>query len=127
MPWANFLCYWLTTRALWEYMGRITGRVPICHLPGQGGLCGGGSNGNRLRDEETRRFSDDGSVLADAISKGDIDVLRRAWPVGRNLVEIPNSLLNWVRNPVDDMELGEKILEDLMAGGLEVVIPHRCS
>ena len=80
-----------------------------------------------LRVEKIRRCSDGGSVLVDAISKGDIDVLRRAWPVGRNLVEIPNSLLNWVRNPVDDMELGEKILEDLMAGGLEVVIPHRCS
>ena len=98
--------------------------MPICHLPGQGGLCGGGRNGNRLRDEEIRRFSDDGSVLADAISKGDIDVLRRTWPVGRNLVEIPNSLLNWVRNPVDDMELCEKILKDLLAGGLEAVISH---
>ena len=72
-------------------------------------------------------FSDDGSVLVDAINKSDIEVLRKAWPVGRSLVEIPNSILNWVRNPVDDMELGEKILEDLMAGGLEVVIPHRCS
>ena len=96
--------------------------MPICHLPGQGGLSGGGRNGNRLRDEEIRRFSDDWSVLADAISKGDIDVLRRARPVGRNLVEIPNSLLNWVRNPVDDMELCENILEDLLTGGLEVVI-----
>ena len=93
MPWASFMCYWLTTRARWGCTGRITGRVPICHLPGQGGLCGGGRNGNRLRDEETRKFSDDGSVLTDAISKGDIDVLRRAWPFRRNLVEIPNSLL----------------------------------
>ena len=80
-----------------------------------------------LRVEKIRRCSDGGSVLADAISKGDIDVLRRAWPFRRNLVEIPSSLLDWIRNPVDDMELGEKILGDLMARGLEVVIPHRCS
>ena len=33
-----------------------------------------------LRVEKIRRCSDGGSVLADAISKGDIDVLRRAWP-----------------------------------------------
>ena len=80
-----------------------------------------------LRVEKIRRCSDGGSVLADAISKGDIDVLRKAWPNRRNLVEIPGSLLDWIRNPVDDMELGEKILGDLMARGLEVVIPHRCS
>ena len=80
-----------------------------------------------LRVEKIRRCSDGGSVLADAISKGDIDELRRAWPFRRNLVEIPSSLLDWIRNPVDDMELGEKILGDLMARGLEVVIPHRCS
>ena len=115
MPWANFWCYWLTTRALRGCTGRITGRLPICHLPGQGGLCGGGRNGNRLRDEEIRRFSDDGSVLADATSKGDIDVLR-------GLGQLEGTW--WVRNPVDDMELCEKILEDLLAGGLEVVIPH---
>ena len=80
-----------------------------------------------LRVEKIRRCSDGGSVLADAISKGDIDVLRKAWPNRRNLVEIPGSLLDWIRNPVDDMELGEKILGDLMARGFEVVIPHRCS
>ena len=69
-------------------------------------------------------FSDDGSVLVDAINKSDIEVLRKAWPVGRSLVEIQNSILNGVRNPVVDMELCENILEDLLAGGLEVVISH---
>ena len=33
-------------------------------------------------------------------------------------------ILNGVRNPVDDMELCENILEDLLAGGLEAVISH---
>ena len=80
-----------------------------------------------LRVEKIRRCSDGGSVLADAISKGNIDALRKAWPIKRNLVEIPSSLLSWIRNPVDNMFLGEKILEDLKARGLEVVIPHRCS
>ena len=68
-----------------------------------------------LRAEKNSSCSDEGSVLADAISKGDIDVLRKAWPNKRNLVEIPGSLLGWIRNPVDDIELGEKILGDLMA------------
>ena len=36
-------------------------------------------------------FSDDGSVLADAINKSDIEMLRKAWPVGRNLVEVPTT------------------------------------
>ena len=51
-------------------------------------------------------------------------MLRKAWPVGRSLVEIQNSILNGVRNPVVDMELCENILEDLLAGGLEAVISH---
>ena len=80
-----------------------------------------------LRVEKIRRCSDGGSVLADAISKGDIDVIRKAWPNRRNLVEIPESVVNWIRDPVDDMELGDKILGDLRVEGIEVVIPHKCS
>ena len=68
-----------------------------------------------LRVEKIRRCSDEESFVADAVSKEDIDVLRKAWPNKRNLVEIPGSLLGWIRNPVDDIELGEKILGDLMA------------
>ena len=80
-----------------------------------------------LRVEKIRRCSDGGSVLADAISKGDINMIRNAWPNRRNLVEIPESVVNWIRDPVDDMELGDKILEELNAKGMEVVIPHRFS
>ena len=77
--------------------------------------------------EKIRRCSDEESFVADAVSKEDIDVLRKAWPNKRNLVEIPVSLLDWIRNPVDDIELGEEILVELKARGLEVVIPHKCS
>ena len=77
--------------------------------------------------EENNGCSDEGSVLADAISKGNIEVLSKAWPNKRNLMEIPVSLLDWIRNPVDDVELGEEILVELKARGLEVMIPHKCS
>ena len=80
-----------------------------------------------LRVEKIRRCSDGGSVLADAISKGDIDVIRKAWPKRRNLVEIPESIVDWIKNPVDDMELGDKILEELKSKGMEVVVPHKSS
>ena len=69
-------------------------------------------------------FSDNGNVLGDSINESDTVMLRKAWPVGRSLVEIQNSILNGVRNPVVDMELCENILEDLLAGGLEAVISH---
>ena len=71
--------------------------------------------------------SDEGSVLAEAINKGDIEVLRKTWPNKTNLVEIPVSLLDWTKNPVYDNELGEEILGDLMPRGLKVVFPHNCS
>ena len=127
IPWANFWYYWLTTRALKGCTVRITGRLPIYHQPSQESICIGKENGNWAQNGEKQRCSDEGSVLADTISKGDIDVLRKAWPNKRNLVEIPVSLLDWIRNPVDDIELGEEILMKLKARGLEVMIPHKCS
>ena len=36
-------------------------------------------------------FSDNGNVLGDAINESDIEMLRDAWPVGRNLVEVPTT------------------------------------
>ena len=54
-------------------------------------------------------------------------MLRKTWPNKTNLVEIPVSLLDWIRNPVYDNELGEEILGDLMPSGIEVVLPHNYS
>ena len=68
--------------------------------------------------------SDEGSVLAEAVNKGDIEVLRKTWPNKTNLVEIPVSLLDWIKNPVYDNELGEEILGDLMPSEIEVLLPQ---
>ena len=73
-----------------------------------------------LRVHKIRRCSDQGSILADAVSKGDMIMIRRAWP-RRSLVELPESIVKWVRDPVEDMDLGFRVLKDLEAKGLEVV------
>ena len=106
---------------------RITGRLPYTTSLVRAAYVLARQRMIRLRVEKNSSCSDEGSVLADAISKGDIDVIRKAWPNRRNLVEIPESVVNWIRDPVDDMELGDKILGDLSARGVEVVIPHKCS
>ena len=106
---------------------KVAGRLPIYHQPSQDSLCIGKENGNWAQNGGKQRFSDEGSVLAEAINKGDTEVLRKTWPNKTSLVEIPISLLDWIRNPVYDNELGEEILGDLTTRGLEVVIPHNCS
>ena len=36
-------------------------------------------------------FSDNRNVLGDAINENDIEILRKAWPVGRNLGKVPTT------------------------------------
>ena len=74
-----------------------------------------------LRVHKIRRCSDKGSILADAVSKGDLATLRQQWPE-RRLVELPDSIVAWVKDPVEDMELGHKVLRDLAGSGLAVVM-----
>ena len=51
--------------------------------------------------------------MADAISKGDLATLREQWP---------GSVVSWIRDPVEDMDLGYKVLRDLERSGLGVVL-----
>ena len=37
-------------------------------------------------------------------------------------MELPRSIINWVKDPVEDLDLGTKVLKDLEAGGLEVAV-----
>ena len=75
-----------------------------------------------LRVRKIRRCSDRGSCLADAVSKGEVSVLQKEWPSSRSLVELPRSIINWVKDPVEDLDLGTKVLKDLEARGMEVVV-----
>ena len=71
--------------------------------------------GSVVKILKTRRCSGPGEVVADSLSKGDWEV---AWPLMPNKNEdpgrIPASILKWVANPVKDMDLGSKILTDMM-------------
>ena len=40
----------------------------------------------------------------------------------KSLVELPRSIINWVKDPVEDLDLGTKVLKDLEARGMEVVV-----
>ena len=75
-----------------------------------------------LETGKSDRCSDRGSCLADAVSKGEVSVLQKEWPSSRSLVELPRSIINWVKDPVEDLDLGTKVLKDLEARGLEVVV-----
>ena len=71
--------------------------------------------GSAVKVLKTKRCSGQGEVVADSLSKGDWE---KAWPLMPNKNEdpgrIPKSILKWVANPVKDMDLGYKILTDMM-------------
>ena len=63
---------------------------------------------------KTRRCSGDGEKAADALSKGSWS---QAWQlIPDKLPEpafIPRSLIKWISNPVPDLQLGQKVLEEM--------------
>ena len=61
------------------------------------------------------RCSGQGEIAADALSKGDWETAWAAMPEKNNDPgRIPVSLLKWIHDPVPDLELGYKILMDMM-------------
>ena len=64
--------------------------------------------------EKTRRCSNQQTEAADALSKGDWN---RAWenmPLKEvNPRRVPRVLLRWISNPIPDLNLGEKIVEEM--------------
>jgi hypothetical protein len=69
--------------------------------------------GIALRVCKIGRCSDKGSILADAISKGDIRWAKRLWPGMNKMVKVPRTIVDWVKDPRVDFDLGRKILEGL--------------
>ena len=78
--------------------------------------------GITLRVVKITRCSDKGSVLADAISKGDIRGARGMWPLMGRLVPPPSSLVSWIKMPVVRGDLGSEILRELEQEFPEIVI-----
>ena len=61
-----------------------------------------------------RRCSDPGSLAADALSKGAMELFYRLMPDHNVLMcEIPVVFLRWLSDPVVDMDLGMKILDEM--------------
>lgn len=77
--------------------------------------------GITLKVCKIRRCSDKGSVLADAISKGDIKGARKLWPGMGRLVEVPKAVIDWVKDPKEDFGLGQRILEELRGEMRDIV------
>jgi hypothetical protein len=72
--------------------------------------------GCQLAIDKITRCSEEGAVLADALSKADFEPLwaaRAAWDLPVDPAAIPASLLRWVADPVSDEELGARILREL--------------
>ena len=76
--------------------------------------------------EKIRRCSDRGSYTADQISKGNLKEMRRMMPLRDRAgpCAVPASIISWIRDPKEDMRLGQAILEELKRGGAEVITPY---
>ena len=62
------------------------------------------------------RCSGLGEVAADALSKGDWSTAWMSMPLKQDDPgRIPVSLLKWIADPTPDLELGSKILSDMMS------------
>ena len=67
--------------------------------------------------DKITRCSDDGSILADLLSKGKVrefhDTTPRSWAMDADPAWIPPSILSWIHNPQEDDSLGGRILTDM--------------
>jgi hypothetical protein len=67
-----------------------------------------------VRVTKTRRCSGLGEVAADALSKGEWASAWEAMPFKYDdPAFIPRSLLLWIRNPMPDLELGQRVLTEM--------------
>jgi hypothetical protein len=75
------------------------------------------ANGCRITIDKVRRCSNDGSILADELSKGRFAAFKRklpdSWEISPQPAWIPPSILAWIANPVEDHSLGDRILDDM--------------
>jgi hypothetical protein len=75
------------------------------------------ATGCRVTIDKIRRCSNDGSILADELSKGRFAAFKRklpeTWEISPDPAWIPPSILAWIADPKDDNSLGNKILEDI--------------
>ena len=69
--------------------------------------------GCTLLVEKVRRCSDAGSYLADMISKGDLVQFRQLMPGRRLVSELPGELVRWIKDPVEDLDLGWRIAAEM--------------
>ena len=79
------------------------------------------SMGCTLVVRKTRRCSDTGSGLADMLSKGELAKFRGLLPERRPMAQLPRVLIDWVKDPVEDLSLGSKIAEELQLKYPEIV------
>ncbi len=75
------------------------------------------ATGCRITIDKIKRCSNDGSILADELSKGWFAAFKRKlpdhWEVSLNPAWIPPSILAWIADPVEDHSLGDRILDDI--------------
>ena len=82
--------------------------------------------GTEVYAEKVPRCSSLGPVVADMLSKGRVEEMKRLWPVeeGREQEarEVPKPLEYWLQNPRDDPELGKQILKFWRRNRLGVIL-----
>ena len=67
--------------------------------------------------EKIRRCLDRGSYTVDMISKGNMQEVRRMMPERMNPLEVPPSILSWVKDPKLNMTWSKSILADIRKQG----------
>jgi len=75
------------------------------------------ATGCRITIDKIKRCSNDGSILADELSKGRFAAFKRklpnSWETSLDPAWVPPSILAWIANPTEDLSLGDRILEDI--------------
>jgi len=82
--------------------------------------------GTRLDICKIRRCSNTGAKMADALSKAEFREFfaladSNQWPVQQEAARVSKAVLQWVCNPVEDDDLGCKILAELQLAGIPMI------
>ena len=85
--------------------------------------------GCKFTIEKITRCSNTGAVMADLLSKGDVNGFRRMaledqWPLAIGPAAVPRALMLWLGDPVVDDELGARILREMAV--TEPVLGYNC-
>ena len=77
----------------------------------------GRATGTRIKLLKVRRCSEDGDIMADLLSKGQVGKAEKVLPLREKQEKLPKALVDWLHEPVVTAGLGFKIAKELFMMG----------